>query len=65
MGLVVGKLSTLTGADHAEDLVRFPVSIAKGFSEFDPDKDTHFSEVFERADSEMYKNKRIMKVSNN
>jgi AcrR family transcriptional regulator len=34
-------------------------------TEFDPDKDTHFSEVFERADSEMYKNKRIMKASNN
>ena len=48
-----------------KDNVRFPVSIAKGFSEFDPDKDTHFSEVFERADSEMYKNKRIMKASNN
>ena len=32
--------------------------------EFDSDKDTQFSDVFERADSEMYKNKRIMKASN-
>ena len=48
-----------------KDNVKFSVRIAKGFSEFDPDKDTHFSEVFERADSEMYKNKRIMKASNN
>ena len=48
-----------------KDNVKFPISIAKGFSEFDPEKDTQFSEVFERADSEMYKNKRIMKASKN
>ena len=47
------------------DNIKFPVSIAKGFSEFDSDNDTQFSEVFERADYEMYKNKRSMKVSNN
>jgi diguanylate cyclase (GGDEF)-like protein len=41
--------------------VKFPVSIAKGFAEFDPQNDTRFSDVFERADSEMYKNKRLMK----
>ena len=44
-----------------KDNVRFPVSIAKGFAEFDPDSDTQFSNVFERADSEMYKNKKLMK----
>ncbi len=48
-----------------KDNVKFPVSIAKGFSAFDPEKDTQFSDVFERADSDMYKNKRIMKISNN
>ena len=48
-----------------KDNIRFPISVAKGFSEFDPDKDTEFSDVFERADSEMYKNKRIMKSLNN
>ena len=42
---------------------KVPVRIAKGFSAFDPVKDTCFSNVFERADSEMYKNKRIMKIS--
>ena len=40
---------------------KIPVSIAKGFAEFDPTKDTKFSDVFERADNEMYKNKRLMK----
>jgi diguanylate cyclase (GGDEF)-like protein len=44
-----------------KDNVNFPVSIAKGFAEFDCTKDTKFSDVFERADSEMYKNKREMK----
>jgi hypothetical protein len=34
----------------------------KGFAEFDPNKDTQFANVFERADSEMYKNKRNMKA---
>lgn len=44
-----------------KDNVSFPVSIAKGFSAFDPERDTRFSDVFERADNEMYKNKRKMK----
>jgi diguanylate cyclase (GGDEF)-like protein len=48
-----------------KDGIRFPVSIAKGFSEFDPERDTRFSEVFERADSEMYKNKKLMKKASN
>jgi diguanylate cyclase (GGDEF)-like protein len=47
------------------DDVTLPVSIAKGFSEFDPEKDTQFSEVFERADNEMYKAKKLMKEANN
>jgi diguanylate cyclase (GGDEF)-like protein len=47
----------------AKDNVKLPISIAKGFSEFIPNKDTLFLDVFERADSEMYKNKRIMKSS--
>ena len=48
-----------------KDNVKLPISIAKGFSEFDPEKDAQFSDVFERADNEMYKNKRIMKSSRN
>ena len=47
-----------------KDNVSFPVSIAKGFSAFDPERDTRFSDVFERADNEMYKNKRNMKSAN-
>ena len=35
-----------------------PVSIAKGFSGFDPDRDLHFADVFKRADDAMYNNKR-------
>ena len=41
-----------------------PVSIAKGYSEFDPENDTQFSDVFDRADEEMYKNKKLMKLTN-
>jgi diguanylate cyclase (GGDEF)-like protein len=48
-----------------KDNVKFPVSIAKGFSEFNCAKDTRFADVFKRADNEMYKNKRKMKTSNN
>lgn len=47
------------------DNLKLKVSIAKGFARFNPDTDAHFSDVFERADSEMYKNKRSMKASNN
>ncbi len=46
-----------------KDNRKLPIRIAKGFSRFDPEKDTQFSDVFERADSEMYKNKRDMKVA--
>ena len=46
-----------------KDNVRFPVSVAKGFSKFDPDTDTQFADVFKRADIEMYRNKRWMKAS--
>ena len=45
-----------------KDDVRVSVSIAKGFSEFDFEKDTRFLDVFERADNLMYKNKRDMKT---
>ena len=57
--------STCLATYVVKDNVRFSVSIAKGFSEFYPGKDTQFSDVFERADSKMYKNKRDMKIANN
>ena len=53
--------TTYVGKENA----RFPISIAKGFAAFNPEKDTQFSDVFERADYEMYKNKRITKASRN
>lgn len=48
-----------------KDNRKIPVSIAKGFAEFDPANDTQFSNVFERADSEMYINKKAMKEAEN
>ena len=44
--------------------IKIPISIAKGYAEFDPTKDTQFADVFERADCEMYANKRLMKEKN-
>lgn len=40
-----------------------PVSIAQGFSMYDPNTDTQFADVFRRADDEMYKHKSSMKLS--
>ena len=45
-----------------ENNVKLPISIARGFAAFDPSKDTKFEDVFARADNEMYKNKRNMKI---
>ena len=38
-----------------------PISIAKGFAGYDPEKDTNFMDVFNRADDAMYENKRKIK----
>ena len=38
-----------------------PISLAKGFAEFDPRRDMEFNDVFNRADDRMYVNKRQMK----
>ena len=38
-----------------------PVSIASGFAKYDSNKDSKFVDVFNRADDEMYKNKRKKK----
>jgi diguanylate cyclase (GGDEF)-like protein len=45
-----------------EENAKVPISIAMGFAEFDPKTDTKFDDVFNRADGEMYKNKRNMKI---
>ena len=42
---------------------KLPISIAKGFATFDPAKDSQFSDVFNRADNEMYQNKKNMKTT--
>ena len=46
-----------------EDDVKIPVSIARGFVRFDPSKDTHFEDVFKRADDAMYENKSKLKMT--
>ncbi len=38
-----------------------PISIARGFARFDPDRDLYFNDVFKRADNAMYENKRKSK----
>ena len=38
-----------------------PISIAKGFAKYEPQKDTNFIDVFNRADDAMYDDKREMK----
>ena len=45
---------------HALDLVE----LATGMDVFDPENDTSFSEVFERADRKMYDRKRFLKAVN-
>ena len=42
---------------------KIPVSVAKGFTLYDPQKDSHFVDVFNRADDAMYENKRSMKMN--
>ncbi len=41
-----------------EEKGEIPISIARGFSVFDSDKDLRFNDVFKRADNAMYENKR-------
>ena len=43
------------------DKENIPVSIAKGFAMYDPEKDTSFIDVFNKADDAMYENKREIK----
>ncbi|MBQ5809661.1 MAG: diguanylate cyclase [Clostridia bacterium] len=42
-----------------------PISVARGVAMFDPEKDTKFIEVFNRADDAMYKHKRRTKSTAN
>ena len=46
-----------------EESGRIPLSIARGFARFEPGRDADFSEVFKRADTAMYENKRESKKS--
>lgn len=41
-----------------------PISIARGVATYNPDTDTSFVDVFNRADDAMYQNKRMMKAAN-
>ena len=46
-----------------EESGRIPLSIARGFARFEPGRDADFNEVFKRADTAMYENKRESKKS--
>ena len=46
----------------ALEKVNIPVSIAKGFARYNPETDSTFVDVFNRADDAMYENKRNVKV---
>ncbi len=51
--------NTFVKTDEAEIVV----SVAKGFSKYDSDKDSQFVDVFNRADDAMYQDKRSMKAA--
>ena len=62
--ILLSKFEEICENSFAEDdNVKIPISIAKGFSLFDPSTDTQFSDVFKRADNEMYKDKQRMKTA--
>ena len=44
------------------DEENIPISVARGFAEYDPATDEDFSDVFNRADDAMYENKNRMKA---
>ena len=46
-----------------DEKAKITISIARGFAMFDPDTDSCFNDVFKRADSAMYENKRKYKKS--
>jgi hypothetical protein len=45
-----------------EEGIKIPLSIASGFTRFDPSTDHHFADVFTRADDLMYENKSKIKA---
>ena len=51
--------NTFVQADETD----VPVSIAKGLTMYDPNQDSQFVDVFNRADDAMYENKRCMKAA--
>lgn len=59
---MISKMDELKNSDES---IERKVSIAGGFSDYDPDFDKTFSEVFKRADSLMYLNKSEMKAKRN
>lgn len=44
---------------YIKEKEEIPVSIARGFARFKPDKDLRFNDVFKRADKAMYENKKV------
>jgi PAS domain-containing protein len=57
-------LENLRKESYANGRMRSGPVIASGMAVFDPTKDTKFSDVFSRADSQMYENKKLLKSGN-
>ena len=57
-------LESLRKESYANGRMRSGPVIASGMSVFDPEKDTKFADVFGRADSQMYENKKLLKSGN-
>ena len=55
------KFDSICSKTHLEEPGETPISIARGFAMFDPDKDLCFNDVFKRADNAMYEDKRKSK----
>ena len=55
------KLDSECATRVVDEKIKIKISIARGFAEFEPDKDSRFYDVFKRADLAMYENKRKSK----
>ena len=61
---LIEKLDTeCMGAYVSVGDAEVPISIARGFAVYDPETDSDFQDVFNRADDAMYRNKRKMKAT--
>ena len=58
---LIMQLDTICANTFIDEKDEISISIARGFSMFEPNHDLHFNDVFKRADYQMYENKKQMK----